>query len=83
MKSGSIEGDGREVTLEEAADILNVSVEYVVGLLDQGAMLCRDVDGRPRISVSDLLAYKRRAEADRRDVLDELTTEAENHGLGY
>lgn len=36
-----------------------------------------------RIKVADLLAYKQQDEAERRVVLDELTAEAEKHGLEY
>ena len=34
MTSGSIEGNERELTVEEASDALNVSVAYVAALLD-------------------------------------------------
>ncbi len=36
-----------------------------------------------RVKAADLLAYQQRDEADRKKVLDELTAEAEKHGLGY
>ncbi len=35
------------------------------------------------MKVADLIAYKQRDEAARKKVLDELTAEAEKHGLGY
>jgi hypothetical protein len=41
------------------------------------------VGSHRRVKASDLLAYQRRDEAERTKVLDELTAEAEKHGLGY
>jgi hypothetical protein len=36
-----------------------------------------------RILVPDLLAYGHKDDAHRKAILDELTVEAEKHGLGY
>jgi hypothetical protein len=36
-----------------------------------------------RVLVADLLAYKQKDDAHRQSILDELTAEAEEHGLGY
>ena len=36
-----------------------------------------------RILAADLMAYKEKDDAQRQAVLDELTEEAEKHGLGY
>jgi len=83
MKSGSIEREDRELTVEEAADVLRVSVAYVVGLLDRGELSCRDVEAQGRIKGFDLLAYEQRDAAERHKVVDELTAEAEKHRLGY
>ena len=80
MKSEPIDA---ELTPDEAADMLNVSVAYVIGLLDRGEIPCRYVEADRRIEASNLVAYKRRDDADRRKVLDELTAEAQEHRLGY
>ena len=83
MKAGSIEREDRELTVEEAADILKVSVAHVVGLIDRGEIPCGDVEARQKINASDLLGYEQRDEAERHKVVDELTAEAEKHRLGY
>ena len=36
-----------------------------------------------RVRAVDLLDYQRKDEAERQAVLDELTAEAQRHGLGY
>ena len=40
-------------------------------------------DSHRRVKAADLVAYQQRDEAERKKVLDELTAEAEKHGLGY
>lgn len=72
-----------ELTLQEAADFLNVSPAFVVALLDHGEIASRTVGTHPRIRRADLVAYKDRDDARRKAVMDELTTEAEKLGLGY
>jgi excisionase family DNA binding protein len=83
MKSHPTESGDRELTLEEAADVLNVSVAYVVGLIERGEIPFGSLDLQPRIKAADLLARKRREDAETRRILEELTSEAEKQRLGY
>jgi len=72
-----------DLTIEEAAEMLNVSSDFVVGLLETGMVPFLVADGDRRMKEADLLAYKQADDRGREAVLDELAVDAQKHGLGY
>ena len=53
----------------------------LIKLLDEGRLPFRRVGNRRKVQLADVLDYKRRDDARRQEVLDELTREAEDLGL--
>lgn len=73
---------GREVTTQQAAELLNVSRQYLVRLLDEGRIPFRKTGKHRRLRIEDVLAFKEQRDKDRRVGLRELSRLTQDFG-GY
>jgi excisionase family DNA binding protein len=70
-----------ELTVGEAAELLDISVPRLVRLLDDRDLPCYEVETQRRIRLADVLAYQRKALEDRKARLRELVTLNQEMGL--
>lgn len=70
-----------ELTTHQAADMLNVSRPFLVGLLDADEIEYRMVGTHRRITASSLIHYQRQDDARRRGAAEELTALSQELGL--
>lgn len=71
------------MTTSEAAEFLNVSRPYVIGLLEQGKMPFHKVGSHRRIRLEDVADYKKRQLATSYAAMAELQAQAEDLNLEY
>jgi len=64
---------GRELTTQQAANLLNVSRQYLVRLLDEGRIPFRKTGKHRRLRIEDVLTFKETRDKDRRAGLRELS----------
>jgi excisionase family DNA binding protein len=73
---------GKEVTTQQAADLLNVSRQYLVRLLEEGRIPYRRTGKHRRLRIEDVLSFKEKRDKDRRAGLRELSRLTQEFG-GY
>jgi excisionase family DNA binding protein len=82
-KAIRIVGINPELTIQSAADLLNVSPSYLVELLERDSIPHNQIGNTYQIKYNDVIDYETTIDAARREVLDELTAEAQALNLGY
>jgi excisionase family DNA binding protein len=70
-----------ELTTQQAADVLNVSRPYLIGLLESGQIPFRKVGRHRRITFEALMEYKRQDDLKRRGAADGLADLSQELGL--
>ena len=77
----SIVRHNRELTTQQAANILNVSRPFLVKLLDEGSIPYIKVGSHRRIRFKDLIIYREQRKVMRRQGLKELTQFLQEEGF--
>lgn len=72
----------KEITTQQAADILNVSRQYLVRLLDEGKIPFTKTGTHRRLRMEDVLRFKGKRDTERESTLDELAGLSEDYD-GY
>ena len=72
-----------ELSTQQAASLLNVSRPYFIELLNKGAIPFRKVGTHRRVLAKDVIAYKDQEDQERLKVLEELSAQAQELGIGY
>lgn len=80
-QSVSIVPANAELTTQQAADLLNVSRPFLIGLLQAGEIEYRTVGAHRRVKMPSLMDYLRRDNETRRSAADEITKMSQELGL--
>lgn len=70
-----------ELTTQQAAELLNVSRPYLIGLLEDGQIEYRKVGKHRRVRAASLMAYLAHNDQQRRGAANELTRMGQEMGL--
>lgn len=82
-KAVSLISMNAEINIQEAANLLNVSSGYMLGLLKSGAIPYRQIGKHYRLQLEDVIKYKNWINNERSKALDELVDQAQELQMGY
>jgi excisionase family DNA binding protein len=71
----------KEVSTQEAADVLNVSRPFLIKLLEEGKIPFINVGSHRRIRFSDLMDFKKKRDAKREQALEKIAQLSQELGL--
>jgi excisionase family DNA binding protein len=86
-RSAKLLAEGRRVAVlpnegmlstQEAADLLNISRQYLIRLVDAGELPAEKIGSHRRLRVADVVAFKAKRDAKRASALDRLTELSED-----
>jgi excisionase family DNA binding protein len=80
-QSVTILRDNEALTTVEAAGLLSVSRAFLIQLLEQGQMPFHKVGTHRRVYARDVLAYKAKRDAERRQILNDLVRAEMEEGI--
>ncbi len=73
--------ENQQLTTQRAADLLGVSRPHLIKLLESGELPYHKAGSHRRIYLRDLVAYKKRRDAERKEALNRIAKEAYEAGL--
>jgi excisionase family DNA binding protein len=74
---------GKQLTTQQAAEILHVSRPHLIKLLDRGEIPFEKVGTHRRLLIDDVLEYRKRRADERREQLDELSRMSQDFEGSY
>lgn len=71
------------LTTQEAADYLNVSRPFLIGLLESGKIEYHKIGTHRRVRFLDLVKYKEATEKRRQEIMEDLAAQSQAEAMGY